>query len=373
MNHYLFSTIRRGMGLSREALAFTEEELADLYRFAAKQSLLPIVWQGIKELDISSEWKQRFDTGCAKDVRAYVLRSYSLGQIREALDGVGIPYILLKGSVICELYPEPWMRTSCDIDILVHEEDLNKAVETIEAKTEYKTEKKAYHDVSMLSQYFHLELHFNIKENSEKIDKLLSEVWEFAEPTGAGAQYALTPEYQIFHVVAHMCHHFLHGGLGIRPFVDLWLLRKKTQYDEERVRQMCDSCGLLKFYEASSKLAACWMENEPAEGELESFESCCLQGGVFGSRQQANAIRQKNKKGLGYLLSRVFIPDYNAREFYRDKSGKEHGYLYYQIKRWKSWLGKDRREELRKQTRAVLTADGKAIAATQNLMKWLEL
>ena len=32
---------------------------------------------------------------------------------------VQIPFLPLKGSVIRQYYPEPWMRTSCDIDILV--------------------------------------------------------------------------------------------------------------------------------------------------------------------------------------------------------------------------------------------------------------
>ena len=35
----------------------------------------------------------------------------------------------------------------------------------------------------------------------------------------------MTPEYLIFHNVAHMSYHFSHGGLGVRPYIDLYLLR----------------------------------------------------------------------------------------------------------------------------------------------------
>jgi hypothetical protein len=40
------------------------------------------------------------------------------------LEKAKIPHIPLKGSVLRKLYKEPWLRTSCDIDILVQEETL---------------------------------------------------------------------------------------------------------------------------------------------------------------------------------------------------------------------------------------------------------
>lgn len=51
-----------------------------------------------------------------------------LEQIGKTLEKANIPFILLKGSVIRKYYPESWMRTSCDIDILVNELDLNSAI-----------------------------------------------------------------------------------------------------------------------------------------------------------------------------------------------------------------------------------------------------
>lgn len=373
MDTVLLNAIRRGMGLSGVISALSDEECTELYSFGIRQCILPIIWQGIKASGISDDWKDKFKKRCAMDFRAFVLRDYSLDKIRNALDSETIPYIFLKGAFVRDLYPEAWMRTSSDIDILVHSEDLERAVEIIEAKTDYKMDKKGYHDVSMLSDYFHLELHFSLKENSEEIDSLLSKVWKYAIPIGKGSQNVLTPEYQIFHVVAHMSYHFLHSGLGVRPFIDLWLLRNKTSYNEEKIRMMCESCGILKFYEVCSELATCWMEDRPIEGMIQEFEQYCLQGGVFGSQKQSYALRQKDKKGISYILSRVFVPDYYAREFYGDGSGKNHSYLYYQVKRWKNWLGKESRQELTKQTRAVLSTDEKIVASTQSLIHWLEL
>ena len=38
-----------------------------------------------------------------------------------------IVFVPLKGSVIRKCYDDPWMRTSCDIDVLVHPEDIERA------------------------------------------------------------------------------------------------------------------------------------------------------------------------------------------------------------------------------------------------------
>ena len=88
---------------------------------------------------------------------------------------------------------------------------------------------KNYHDISLFSpDNVHLELHFSIKEAQDNIDGLLSKVWDYCVPTeNSSYRYKFTSEYFIFHQTAHMSYHFLNGGCGIKPFIDLFLLNKK--------------------------------------------------------------------------------------------------------------------------------------------------
>ena len=44
-------------------------------------------------------------------------------EISSAFDEAGIEYILLKGIVLKDLYPSPYMSQMSDVDILIHEED----------------------------------------------------------------------------------------------------------------------------------------------------------------------------------------------------------------------------------------------------------
>lgn len=366
----LFAVIRAGMDQRSDQISLSAEDCKELMQLGAHQSILPIIHRGLQKMDAPVDLVKECDLARLRDTKQYILQKDALSKIGTALDAERIPYIPLKGAVIRYLYPIPELRTSSDIDVLVQEDDLKRAVSATEKATDFKTLKKAYHDISMVNSNVHLELHFTIKENSENIDKLLARAWEYAEPA-KGSRYTFTPEFQIFHVVAHMSHHFTHGGLGIRPFLDLWLMRNKTAFDEVSVRQMCSDCGILKFYEESCNLAEVWLGSDEHTGTTKMLEDFCLSGGVFGSAEFKNAGRQRGKRGWKYILSRVFPPEYQVKEYYRDEAGKEHTLAYYYGKRLLSWF--DRRTELKNQMKAVLVSNTKYLNSTDELFRRLEL
>mgnify|MGYP000152239857 CR=1 FL=1 len=61
----------------------------------------------------------------------YMNQDYALQEIGEVFTEKQIPFLPLKGSVLREEYPEPWLRTSGDIDILVHEQDVKRASQVL--------------------------------------------------------------------------------------------------------------------------------------------------------------------------------------------------------------------------------------------------
>ena len=70
-----------------------------------------------------------------------------------------IRYIPLKGSVVRGLYPEPWMRTSADIDVLIKREDFDKATELL-FQNDFTTEnERTSYDMGFYFGKTHLELH----------------------------------------------------------------------------------------------------------------------------------------------------------------------------------------------------------------------
>ena len=369
----LFAVIRAGMGLDVPALKLSEEECASLLRIARRQSIMSIVYRGLKQMGVSQSVLKDYDQFRLRTEYQSVQHDDALKRICAVLDEEKIPYVLLKGAVLRHLYPDPVLRSSCDIDVLVHEEDIDKAVAVLEEKTDFKKAKKLYHDISMVSSRVHLELHFNIKEDMDNIDPLLSKVWDYTCSAGEETQYSMTPEFQIFHVVAHMDYHFLHGGLGIRPFLDLWLLRNKTRYDETVLELLLADCRLLQFYRECSFLSVVWLEGAEPTETSRMFEDFCLSGGVFGNEQFSFAGKQKDKRGLRYIGSRVFPPKNQVKEFYRADDGKDHALAYYYVKRWRSWLSKERRSEFKRQVNGVMKSDKRYQDAADELFRRLGL
>ena len=61
------------------------------------------------------------------------------------------------------------MRTSADIDILIHEQDMEEAAKSISDKVWLIQKERTYHDALFEGKNVDLELHFSLKENMRGI------------------------------------------------------------------------------------------------------------------------------------------------------------------------------------------------------------
>ena len=77
------------------------------------------------------------------------------------------------------------MRTSCDIDILVHEKDLRSAISCLVENLKYTEHEQNSHDVSLFSSSgVHLELHYDLVEEgwANSSNAILQKVWDYVSP-----------------------------------------------------------------------------------------------------------------------------------------------------------------------------------------------
>lgn len=300
--------------------ACTPETLERVYVLAKGHDLAHMLGQILVPLHLpESKPLSKLTRTTFTAVQRYVQLNYELKRICDTFEKAQIPYIPLKGAVIRKFYPDPWMRTSCDIDILIHEEDLERAAEALVEELSYTTDhKKKYHDMWFFAPNgVHLELHFSIQETMENIDRLLSRVWEFAVPETEFC-YKLSNEFLAFHLMAHMSYHFSGGGSGIRSLLDIFLLRRQNAYDETVLREYLKQCDLEKFYDAVLALIAVWFEGEMPTPLTEKMGQFLLAGGTYGTKKQQILIKQQRKGGkMKYLLNRVFMPYRELKYRYR--------------------------------------------------------
>lgn len=367
-----FALVRAGMDLETVPVSLSEEECGKLKWIGICQAILPILQRGLEKTGAPAEVVEAFFQASLMDMHQSVQHDIALESVSAVLDEAKIPYVLLKGAALRHLYPDFSLRTSSDIDVLVHETDLDRAVTVLERDTDFETRERGYHDVSMVSARVHLELHFSLKEKMESVDRILSLAWEYTEPA-EGSRAVFQPDFHVFYLIAHMVKHFLNGGLGIRPILDLWLLRTKTSFDDETVCRMCSECGILKFYRECCALSVVWMKKAEHTETTLLLEEFCLSGGALGSEKFMNAGRQRKQRGWKYLFSRVFPPAYEVRESYKNEAGKEHALPYYYVKRLISWASKEKREDFRKEVQTVLSSDQEYLNKADKLFRLLEL
>lgn len=343
-----------GKEIDPKEYALSDEELKDLYRLSKFHDLAHLVGNALIQKDLirNAEIRQRFEKQVMTAVYRYERTNYELQRLCDTLNEAKIPFIPLKGSVIRNCYPEPWMRTSCDIDILVREQDLETAAQAIGEKLGYRYESRNYHDISLKSESgVHLELHFSLKENEENIDGLLSDCWQYAFVHRA-YEYSFTPEFFLFHQFAHASYHFLHGGCGVRILLDICILERFLPCDRAKLEGLLEKCGILKFAHEVEHLANIWFGTAEYTEISRQMERYLLSGGVYGTTGNRVAVQQAQKGGkMRYALSRIWLPYSSLKNFYPSLEGKAILLPFYEMRRWGRFLigGKAKRglEELK--------------------------
>lgn len=282
--------------------------------------------------------KEKFDEQIFTAVYRYETINYELEQICKTLEEAKIPFIPLKGSVIRKYYPDPWMRTSCDIDILVREEDLNLAVRTLCDSLKYTSGEKTSHDIKMYSENgVHLELHFSLIESDvvSKADIPLQLVWNYVQPINGTSRHAMNDEMFYYYHIAHMAKHFVHGGCGIKPFIDLWVIQNKIGYNEEKAEELLKESDLLLFNNHAMELTNVWFEGKPHNSVTQEMENYVLQGGVYGTLEQQLAMSQNKKGGkFRHLLSKIFLSYEQMKVYYPSVKKCPILFPFYQVRRW---------------------------------------
>lgn len=281
--------------------------------------------------------KEKFDEQIFTAVYRYENINYELERLKETLEEAKIPFIPLKGSVIRKYYPEPWMRTSCDIDILVKEKDADNAAEYLQTQLQYGVDRKGQHDVSMFTaSNVHVELHFKLLDSDFKQVKDLIDVWSGDEISLlSDSEYQMSKELFLLYHIYHMAKHFVHGGCGIKPFIDLWIIKNKVGFDEEKAQKMLQESGLLAFFERSTDLVNVWFEGKEHSEITQEMEDYILQGGVYGTLKQNLAMSQNKKGGkFRHLLSKIFLSYEQMKVYYPSVKKCPILFPFYQVRRW---------------------------------------
>ncbi len=228
------------------------------------------------------------------------------------LEKRNIPYMPLKGYYMKQLYPDPLMRSSCDLDVLFPPEH-TKEVKKIMRDLGYTLFISNDHHMCHTRENVTVEMHYILSETPVPgyYDDIFARLRHID-----GCLYGFTDEdFYIFHIV-HIWHHFRAGGTGIRSVMDIYVFRtQKTDLDETYLAREFDKLHLAVFEEKLRKLAFFWF-GEGDGADTEELSEFIFRSGVYGTTQHAAVAGTAKMGKTKYFFTRVFPKTEDMKKAY---------------------------------------------------------
>lgn len=356
----------------------TAERLKKLYALSCHHDMAHLVAHSLSLAGLlgNDEVGEAFRRSQLLAVFRETEQSGALAAIGEAFERAGVDYLPLKGAVIRQRYPEPWMRIGCDVDVLVRPEELERAATCLCDALGYKRGNRNAHDLTLTSpEGVTVELHFDMIESdcAANSAEVLGRVWEYAHAEKGAHGYALRDDMFYFYHLAHMAKHFEHGGCGVKPFLDMWLLCREP-YDGEARRALLKEGGLSDFDAACRKLCEAWFAGQAWDSLCEDMSRYLLTAGMYGDAEHKAAVGSAKQGGRGRSLwARIWVPYDVLRGHYPSLEGRRWLIPLYQGRRWLRLLRKDARARSAAELKAGSSVSAERSRETASLLSRLGL
>lgn len=350
------------------APVFTDADLDRFYKLACAHRVTALVWEGMKDLpDLPEELKDQLSAAYFQTVFFDSQFEYTKQKLQTALREARVDHVFLKGSRLKYDYPVPALRTMSDMDILVHTRDyetITKVAAELGGEGYYGDGN--HHNFTFPGKVA-VEFHPNLVHPGTILGTELNPGWQYAVQDPDTAAWEMTPEGMYLHTLAHLAEHFVHGGVGVRFVLDIWILRNRSKpADRAFVEKELNRMHLLDFARKIEDLAELWFgdgENTPLLEELGEY---ILSSGVHGRSKRAmlNAVSlSQGGNRISALYHKVFYPRRELETRYPWVEGKplllpvawcarawgavtKRGHL---IRKWSKGTGAVTQEEVRQQ------------------------
>lgn len=245
-----------------------DQTINQMLHIADKHQVLSLLYPLVQGNSIQEEQKQWI----VRKSRQIVQQSYRLlfltKYLTEQLQREGIPVIVLKGPAVSVYYPEPELRKSGDVDLLIESYKKHKRkIDSIMNKVGFRKTQEQWSDhhiVFASPEGIDVELHTMLSKTTDNshIDAYLK--WKKEdffqrkkEKKILGISLpVLTDGCQAFYLVVHMLQHFMTAGFGLKLLCD-WVVfwnrevcREEQQVFVEAVRE----CGIMEFVRMITEL-----------------------------------------------------------------------------------------------------------------------
>ncbi|MGM0496224.1 MAG: nucleotidyltransferase domain-containing protein [Bacillota bacterium] len=220
--------VQRNIELVKASLdnsTFQEELTIEDYYVARANHISGMVFKTIDKTNQNEKVYKLFQEDYYQYIRKDEIQQLQINELRKIFNDNNIDFIFLKGSYLKQLYPETYMRSMGDIDILVRKEKM-KEIHEILSQYNYKNWNNSTNHDCFVKDKVNVEIHPKLdSEFSDEYKDLFFKPWEYVKKINKN-EYQLLPEYNFFYQLYHMIKHLYHSGVGFRTIVDIYLFLK---------------------------------------------------------------------------------------------------------------------------------------------------
>ena len=234
-----------------------EADWKELYAIAKKQALIGVLFHGIKQLPkelspdagLLMQWM-----GMAQKIRQQNIRLFlDSAKVCKKFKEEGFRNCILKGQGNALLYPDPYMRTSGDIDIYLNG-GRNRVMQYINKVCPNQVMR--YHHVDFPVMNTAIEVHFTpsymfFPVHNRRMQKWFKEVMDLqcsnvvTLPDGYGEITMPTTSFNVIYILSHLYRHVFTEGIGLRQLIDYYFVLVKSE--ERRVKNLTALQRELKY------------------------------------------------------------------------------------------------------------------------------
>ncbi|MBR6967877.1 MAG: nucleotidyltransferase family protein [Ruminococcus sp.] len=366
---YLLSCAVNGLTPDTEKLQAVD--LEKVYGLAKSHTVRAAVCIALERAGIKNE---KLHDAMKKAVRKNILLDMERTAVFEEFEKHGIWYMLLKGSILKELYPENGMREMADNDVL-YNSDKQEEVKQIFLDRGYHAESfgKGNHDVYMKPPVLNFEMHSSLfsEYHSGNLYSFYQNTERFMiKDTDNGFGYHFSDEDFYIFMTAHEWKHFSGGGTGIRSLLDCYVFikNKGESLDTDYIAEQMEKLGIADFEKERRSLAMKAFSpdgipalNEAEEAMLKSYFDYGTYGTLSHSVEtsvEKYFSEKPNSSKLSYIWRKIFPDSEHMKTwypfFYKHKLLLPIGYIW----RWIKAIFR-KRQKIKAELNAVIKYDKK--------------
>ena len=239
-----FDFLRFCIGSAKEIPdSLKEAGWKELYAIAQKQALLGVLFYGIQRLpkELAPEQKLLMQWM----VMSEMIRKQNIKLFQDSVKvcqnfgNEGFANCILKGQGNALLYPDPYMRTSGDIDIYLNG-GRNRVMQYINKVCPNQVMR--YHHVDFPVMKTAIEVHFTpsymfFPVHNRRMQKWFKEVMDLqcsnvvTLPDGYGEITVTTTSFNVIYILSHLYRHVFTEGIGLRQLLDYYFVLVKWHTD----------------------------------------------------------------------------------------------------------------------------------------------